>query len=634
MANALQQSQTDPANPLSWYGYVNAQLQQPPQQSTDDIPTIDVTAHAPPAEPSPVVQAWHNLAAGPPAIWNKDNPVGTERVGDQSLTVPRGDFDPVVDLPHGGRMRQSQLDAMKEGSLTTFGDLSQIAGAEGGEGPRVPGGRTTMLPATRRGRPGPPTRRDVPPPVPEVSPGPAAVPAAAVAEAPAAVPAAAAPPPAGAAPAVPVSPEAEPAFGIGHNNPPVRNAIWAAPQTRGTATAVLGKMGSNADQTLEALGLPAYNDIVPSTNTGPVPQSMVQSGSPARPGQVFDLSDTWQVPAVQQSDLSRIDPNAGLRKGLPQHIIDATTDPDMRAKLRTVAEAGLRAGGAYWYNAEPLRLAFVSELGPAEGNAAFTQYMRTIGAVSAGSDVGQNIRTASYYNIRERQGRPVQSVEDLVSPYGHKMQNTQFGAYSDIAGGNPLDPEMRPKRASFDANLSGNQQPVTVDKHNMRLIGMLSQNPEFLNTTIEADVNYPSIGIKKGDKINFRDAVKSGRITMDQALQIPQAWKDVPAANHYAALEGFQQSLANEMGISPAQLQAALWVGGGRVTGLRSLPTSFMGAVESRLQRTAAERGGTPTKALLDFVRGKKPLLTPLAATAGAGAAANALSQPDDAGRQ
>jgi hypothetical protein len=418
------------------------------------------------------------------------------------------------------------------------------------------------------------------------------------------------------------------AFGIGHNNAPVRSAIWAAPPTRGVATATAGRMGSNADATLESLGLPAYGDIVPSTNTGPVPESMIQSGSPARPGQVFDLSDTWRVPDVPQEDLARIDPDAGRRKGLPPHIIDATTDPDIRAKLRTVAEAGLKAGGAYWYNAEPLRLAFVSELGPEQGNATFGQYMRTIGAVSAGSDVGQNIRTASYYNIKERQGDPVQSVADLISPYGHKMQNTQFGAYSDIAGGDPLDPAMRPKRASFDANLSGNQQPVTVDKHNLRLIGMLSKDPEFLNTTQTADVNYPSIGVKVGDKINWRDAVKSGRITMDQALDIPQAWKDVPEANHYGALEGFQQDLAREMGITPAQLQAALWVGGGRVTGLRSLPTSFMGAVENRLQTTAAARGGTPTKALLDFVRGKKPLLTPLAATVGAGAA-NAL-QPDD----
>jgi hypothetical protein len=544
-----------------------------------------------------VVQAWHDLAAGPAAedhaIWNKDNPVGTERVGgDQSLTMPSPRFDPLVAITPGGQpttasdvaATRAQLDAGTNVALTAMGAL------EGG---------------LRRIGP----RGAIPPPVPEYSPGPAVVPAA----------------------GAPVSPEADhPAFGIGHNNPPVRSAIWAAPQTRGPVVAAAGRMGSNADQTLEALGLPAYADIVPSTNTGPVPQSMIQSGSPVRPGQVFDLSDTWQVPNVPQGNLARIDPDAGSRKGLPQHIIDVTTDPVMRAKLRTVAEAGLQAGGAYWYNAEPLRLAFVSELGPAEGNATFAQYMRTVGAVSAGSDVGQNIRTGSFYNVMERRGTPVQSVADLVSPYGHKMQNTQFGAYSDIAGGNPLDPEMRPKRASFDANLSGNQQPVTVDKHNLRLIGMLSQNPEFLNTTTVADVNYPSIGIQKGDRINFRDAVKSGRITMQQALEIPQAWKDVPAANHYAALEGFQQNLANEMGISPAQLQAALWVGGGRVTGLRSLPTSFMGAVESRLQRTAAERGGTPTKALLDFVRGKKPLLTPLAATAGAGAAANALMSPGD----
>lgn len=436
-------------------------------------------------------------------------------------------------------------------------------------------------------------------------------------------------------PAAPaVADDASAAFGIGHNNPPVRSAIWAAPQTRGAATSSIGRMGSNADATLEGLGLPAYADIVPSANTGPVPQEMLKSGSPVRPGQVFDLSDTWQVPNVPQEDLPRIDPNEGRRRGLPPHIIAATTDPEMRAKLRTVAEAGLKAGGAFWYNAEPLRLAFVTELGPEEGNAVFSQYMRTIGAVSAGSDVGQNIRTASYYNIRERQGNPVQgeltpkgqwAPTDIESPYGHKMQNTQYGAYRDIAGGNPLDPAMRPKRASFDANLGGNQQPVTVDKHNMRLIGMLSQDPEFLNGAQVADVNYPSIGVKEGDKINWKDAYKSGRVTMDQLLDIPQAWKDVPEANHYAALEGFQQDLAREMGISPAQLQAALWVGGGRVTGLRSLPTSFMGALENRLQRTAAARGGTPTKALLDFIRGKKPLLTPLAATAGAGAA-NALA--------
>jgi hypothetical protein len=448
------------------------------------------------------------------------------------------------------------------------------------------------------------------------------------------------------APGEPYVPAAEgvPIPGIGSNKAPTRNAIWANPVTRGPATASIGRMGSNADTTLESLGLPAYGDIVRSANTGPVSEAQVRAGAEhvVKPTNVFDLSDTWRVPNVPQTDLPSIDPDAGKRKGLPDHVLNATNDPAIKEKMRMIAEAGLKVGGAYWYNAEPLRLAFVTEHGPEEGNAIFEKYMRTVGAVSAGSDVSQNIRTGSYYNVRERQGRPVQGAldekgrwvpADLESPYGHKLQGTQYRAYRDIQSGNPLDPEERPKRARFDANLSGNQQPVTVDKHNMRLIGMLSRDPEFLNTQIEADVNYPSLGIKEGDKINFRDAYKNGRFTMDQLIDVPAAWKDVPEPHHYGALEGFQQDLAREMGISPAQLQAALWVGGGRVTGLRSLPTSFMGAFEGKLQSTAAARGITPQKALLDFIRGKKPLLTPLAGMAGAGAAANALVDRRDEGR-
>jgi hypothetical protein len=541
----------------------------------------------------------------------------------QQLTMPSG-FRPAVQTGGGllgiprGLMSAEQADAMREGSLDLFSQAALLGGAPA---PATAEARALALGRTRTPRSPLPSRMAARiTDVPEYTPG-------------------AEPYVASGDPYVPAA-EGVPVPGVGNNRPPVRSAIWAAPQTRGGAgTAGAGRMGSNADKTLEDLGLPAYGDIVPSTNTGPVSEAQIQAGSPVRPGQVFDLSDTWRVPAVAQEGLLRIDPDAGRRKGLPEHIIQATTDPDMRARLRTVAEAGLNAGGAYWYNAEPLRLAFVSELGPEEGNRTFGQYMRTIGAVSAGSDVGQNIRTASYYNVRERQGNPVQGEQtpkgqwaptDIESPYGHKMQNTQYGAYRDIAGGEPLDPEMRPKRASFDANLGGNQQPVTVDKHNLRLIGMLSQNPEFLNTTIKADVNYPTIGLKKGDSINFRDAVKSGRLTMDQVLQIPQAWKDVPEADHYAALEGFQQSLAQEMGITPAQLQAALWVGGGRVTGLRSLPTSFMGALENRLSLTAQKRGGTPAAALLDFIRGKKPLLTPLAA----GGTAASLLYPEEDQRQ
>jgi hypothetical protein len=61
------------------------------------------------------------------------------------------------------------------------------------------------------------------------------------------------------------------------------------------------------------------------------------------------------------------------------------------------------------------------------------------------------------------------------------------------------------------------------------------------------------------------------------------------------------------------------------VTGLKSLPTSFMGIVENRLARTAAERGIEPRDALKEFIRGGRALLTPAGLTVGAGLGAGAM---------
>ena len=157
---------------------------------------------------------------------------------------------------------------------------------------------------------------------------------------------------------------------------------------------------------------------------------------------------------------------------------------------------------------------------------------------------------------------------------------------------------------------------------------MLSQDPRFLEGKTVADVNHPRLGIAKGELRNWKQEVLDGRISMAEAVQHPHMWKAVPEPKDYPALEQMTQRLAREMGLSTAQLQASLWVGGGRVTGLRSLPTSFMGIVENRLAKTAEKRGGTPQQALLDFIHGRAPLLTPLAA-AGAGGLAATRDQDD-----
>jgi hypothetical protein len=583
-------------------------------------------------------------------IWSPDNPVGTSVLRDTYAGPASPSFSPLVTRPYADvpitAAKAAEIETgARDYSLNLFGNLALAEVPDIG---RLPG-EPVALPSKRVRAPGadrppePGTRAAVRNPRsasldghlpfpdaedPAAQEGPPAPAAALPAQAPEPAPAPSAEPPATPAPAAegPVSHSLD-----GHV--PFPDAAPLAPRPAGAPVmeSLAGRLGSNADADLAALGMPAYGDIIPSRNTGPVTPAQLQAGSPAHPDHVLDLSNTWQVPDVPQTDLARIDPYGGKRKGLPEHIINAMSNPDLEAKLRFVAEKGLEVGGAHWYNAEPLRQAFIDRLGPEEGNAQFNRYIPIVGATSAGSEVGQNVRAASYYHVMERAGTPVRTSNDLISPYGHKMQQAHVSGYRGLDEGDTgtLNPETQPKRSSFVANLGGNQQPVTGDKHFIRLIGMLSQDPAFLNGKSVADVNYPALGIAKGESRNWKEEVQSGRITMEQALQHPHMWQDMPDPNHYGALEAWAQHIASKMGLTPAQFQAALWVGGGRVTGLRSLPTSFLGIVENRLHNTAVKRGITKEQALDDFIRGRHPLLTPLGAVGAAGAAAAAGAGQD-----
>jgi hypothetical protein len=586
--------------------------------------------------------------AGVRPIWSPDNPVGTSRLRDTYAGPASPSFSPLVTRPYADvpvtAAKAAEIETgARDYSTGLFGDLSMMelpgfgravtrepvvlaqkrVRAPGSDRPPEPGARAPRRSASLDGHlPFPDAEAPAPAPSAEPVPAPTA-------PAPSAV-SATTPAPAAEGPVshsldghVPFPDAAAPTPSSGV---PATAPLTPRPAGAPVMESLASRLGSNADADLAALGLPAYGDIVPSTRTGPVSQAQLRAGSPAHPDNVLDLANTWQVPNVPQTDLARIDPYGGKRKGLPEHIINAMSNPDLEAKLRFVAEKGLEVGGAHWYNAEPLRQAFVDRLGPEEGNAQFDRYMAIVGATSAGSEVSQNIRAASYYHVMERAGTPVRTSNDLISPYGHKMQQAHVSGYRGLDEGDTgtLNPETQPKRSSFVANLGGNQQPVTGDKHFIRLIGMLSQDPAFLNGKTVADVNYPALGIAKGESRNWKEEVQFGRITMEQALQHPHMWQDMPDPNHYGALEAWAQHIASKMGLTPAQLQAALWVGGGRVTGLRSLPKSFLGIFEHKLYSTADRRGITKEQALDDFIRGRNPLLSPLLATGAAGAAAAA----------
>lgn len=126
-------------------------------------------------------------------IWDTSNPVGTERIGEQSLSMPRGPFDPVVgQWPTGKPMTQSEYDSVQQTSLNLFDQLSAIMPSSPGVPRMAAASRGTRRPPGRPRPPEPVAMNETPPPIGhnmppellplETAPPPAPAPAATVAD--------------------------------------------------------------------------------------------------------------------------------------------------------------------------------------------------------------------------------------------------------------------------------------------------------------------------------------------------------------------------------------------------------------------------------------------------------------------
>jgi hypothetical protein len=316
----------------------------------------------------------------------------------------------------------------------------------------------------------------------------------------------------------------------------------------------------------------------------------------AKPGGLFDYSRLHEVPNVLQVDIPRYTPP----RGVPARTLDLVNDQAVRSKMLETISQGQQMGGANWYNAEPLRQAFNAELG-GKGDAAFRRYMDMVAATSPRSDVGTNARNASYYYGRLMRGEGTPEVgTPNPQPYGHMAQRLHQMNAERVAGAG-WDPLNNPKPASFVENLVGNQAPVTVDTHALRLPAILAQDPRFLETAYQA--------AKDASKQNIQQLVTGGAMPIGEARAAH--WQAQPKENEYAALEQYYKGLGRELGLTPAQTQASAWVGGGKLTGLASDESKpFLRFLEDRINLTAEKRGETPKQTLKAFIRGKAPLLT------------------------
>ena len=320
-----------------------------------------------------------------------------------------------------------------------------------------------------------------------------------------------------------------------------------------------------------------------------------EAGS-AAPKTLFDYSRIHEVPDVPQFDLPRYTP----KHGVSERVQDLVKNKDVERQMLEYFEKGKNINAETFYYNEPLREAFVAELGKKQGDPSFRRYMEYVGGSSPRSKVEENARNASYYYVLDKQGKPLPPKNE--APYGHMAQNLHRQNAENIRSGANIDVLNNPKPPSFIENLTGNFMPATVDAHAFKLPGMLSRDPRFLAGSMTLEKGAPPINPAK--------MFASGDLKIKDALERPVFWSAQPNRNEYAAMEQYYKHLARESGLATGQGQAAGWGGGAEVTGLGSVAGDpFMRSVEKRANITAAKRGITPAEALSRMMRGKEPLL-------------------------
>lgn len=323
------------------------------------------------------------------------------------------------------------------------------------------------------------------------------------------------------------------------------------------------------DETLNIMrryGLPAAMTATAAAGAGAPQES--QAGVSKVGETLFDLSRLDEVPDVPQVPMERYDPPRGMPPAL-----ESLLTPEASSRMEGYANVGRDKGGLGWYNLDPLRQSFMEELGQEQGTANFNSFVDKIAATSPRAKVANNIRRASYLDILDRQGQPFAGLEntDLPKGYGHIAHKTHDASLQDLQSQGSFAAMNRPKTSSFAENLKGNQAPMTIDTHNFAAL--------------------------KGDPKD----------------------KKSPSNTQYKYLEEFQGQIAEKMGMTPAQFQASVWMGG--ETGVAD-DRPFMAVFDDVVANTAERDGVTKKKALQNFIQGKGALydLGPVMLAGGLGA--------------
>jgi len=231
--------------------------------------------------------------------------------------------------------------------------------------------------------------------------------------------------------------------------------------------------------------------------------------------------------------------------------------------------------------------------------------------------------------------------------YGHLTQGAQELTASRLLQGRfSMAPEpgvapakgswgLNPKPVGFSHSFIGGRSAIAADLHFTRMMALSTKDPDWLSTG--ADVGkafkddvvtlFPDaeeyfttriVGDKVQDVFKAKAAVQDGVVDLSATLpskrgsnlpgvtvgDSPMIWAEAPNANEYAAFEEFMNEVAEEFGLTPAEAQASMWMGGSALTNVDATSRkTFMEIFRDRAASTAEKTGLSPEEVMQNFIR-------------------------------
>jgi hypothetical protein len=196
--------------------------------------------------------------------------------------------------------------------------------------------------------------------------------------------------------------------------------------------------------------------------------------------------------------------------------------------------------------------------------------------------------------------------------------------------------KQNPKPKGFINSLLGNQRNIAADLHFTRYMAMASKDPEWLTTGGDVSKDFKDKIIKKFPEaadyftertvngkpmpsFKAKSAVKDGVVPMEEIEAYPSVWSEKPNDSEYAAFEDFIAEIGADLDMTPAQVQANLWMGAADRTGVDpSSQGTFMELLRNRADVQAKKTGKTREEVIRQFIR-EKGLLQFMGAVPAAG---------------